>query len=178
MSGLSAVRANREVIDVIVAFRGALNEVPADQCPAVAAEYLRRLFDGSSAAINLMDYGRMRYQTVSNVGRLTLEETSSPQSEFYPFSDFPFTTQQLARGVAYRTALQDPDCPQEYRELLTAQRRTGCLGAPIRLAGRALGEFWVARDDGRPFGGVDEDLAVACGATLARFLQTSWSTSG
>ena len=161
-----------------MAFRRALDEVTPQRCPDVAAEYLRQLFEGTTAAINLMDYGRSRYQTLSNVGQLSPGETATPQSEFYPFSDFPFTTQQLARGGAYRSTLQDPDCPQEYRELLTAQRRTDCLGAPIRLAGRALGEFWVARDDGRPFDEADEDLAVACGATLARFFGPSWAATG
>lgn len=178
MSGVSVARGSRDVIDVIVAFRHALREVPPRQCPEVAAEYLRELFDGSAAALNLMDYGHARYQTLTTVGQLAPEESRAPQSEFYPFSDFPFTTQHLARGGAYRSTLQDPNCPEEYRELLTAQRRTDCLGAPIRLEGRALGEFWVARDSGRPFGEVDEDLAVACGATLARFFRPSWSAAG
>jgi GAF domain-containing protein len=176
--GASVPRGSRDVIDVIVSFRHALNEVTPQRCPDVAAEYLRQLFEGSAAAVNLMDYGRSRYQTLSNVGQLTPGEVPTPQSEFYPFSDFPFTTQHLARGGAYRSTLRDPDCPQEYRELLTAQRRTDCLGAPIRLEGRALGEFWVAREDGRPFDDVDEDLAVACGATLARFFRPSWATAG
>ncbi|MCZ3388378.1 MAG: hypothetical protein LH645_04500 [Actinomycetia bacterium] len=116
-----------------------------------------------------MDYGHSRYQTVANVGQLSQGESRTPKSEFYPFSDFPFTTQHLARGGAHRSALQDPNCPQEYRELLAVQRRTDCLGAPIRLEGCAVGEFWVARENGRAFDEVDEDLAVACGATLARF---------
>lgn len=171
-------RGNRDVVGVIVDFRRALREVSSGDCPDVAAEYLRQLFEGSAAALNLMDYGHSRYQTLSNVGQLSPGESPAPESEFYPFADFPFTTQHLARGGAYRSTLQDPNCPREYRELLTAQRRTDCLGAPIRLEGRALGEFWVTRDDGRSFDEGDEDLAVACGATLARFFQPSWAAAG
>ena len=174
----SKVKGNRDVVGVIVDFRHALSEVAAAECPEVAAEYLRQLFEGSAAALNLMDYGHSRYQTLSNVGQLSSGEIRTPESEFYPFSDFPFTTQHLARGGAYRSTLRDPNCPHEYRELLTAQRRTDCLGAPIRLEGRALGEFWVAREDGRSFDEVDEDLAVACGATLARFFRPSWAAAG
>ncbi len=168
----------RDVIGVILAFRRALREVPPDRCPELAAEYLCDLFDGSMAALNLMDYGGSRYQTITNVGDLVVGEKPSPAEEYYAFADYPFTTQQLARGASYRSALDDPDCPQEYRELLTAQRRTDCLGAPIRLAGNPLGEFWVARDSGRPFDENDEDLAVACGATLARFCRPRWAVAG
>jgi GAF domain-containing protein len=163
------------VVGVIVAFRQALSDVPARRCPEVAAEYLCDLFEGTSAAVNLMDYGRSRFQTVTNVGRLASSEVVRPDSEYYAFADFPFTTTNLARGGAYRSALADETCPDEYRTLLTAQRRTDCLGAPIRLGGRPVGELWVARDTGRPFTEVDEDLAVACGATLARFFRPSWS---
>jgi hypothetical protein len=165
----SKAKGNRDVVDVIVDFRRALGAVSSHDCPEVAAEYLRQLFEGSAAALNLMDYGHSRYQTLSNVGQLSSGESPMPISEFYPFADFPFTTQHLARGGAYRSTLRDPNCPEEYRELLTAQRRTDCLGAPIRLEGRALGEFWVE---------ADEDLAVACGATLARFFRPSWAAAG
>ena len=174
----SRVRGGRDVVDVIVAFRRALLERPPESRPEVAADYLCQLFEGSSAALNLMDYGRSRYQTVTNVGRLVAGETVWPPAEFYSFADFPFTTQQLTRGGSYRSALGDPECPEEYRELLTAHRRTDCLGAPIRLAGRPLGEFWIARENGKPFGEGDEDLAVACGATLARFFRPSWAAVG
>jgi len=98
--------------------------------------------------------------------------------EYYAFVDFPFTTQHLRRGAAYRSDLSDRSCPAEYREMLAADRRTGCLGAPIRLNGTALGEFWVARNNEKPFSDVDEDLAAACGATLARFCRTPWREAG
>ncbi len=162
---------------MIVAFRRALRDSPVDRCPELAAEYLCDLFDGSSTSVNLMDYGLSRFQTVTNVGRLTHSEKVRPDGEYYAFADFPFTTAQLSRGGAYRSTLSDDACPEEYRTLLTAQRRTDCLGAPIRLGGRPVGEFWVARDTGRPFTEVDEDLAVACGATLARFARPSWAAA-
>jgi GAF domain-containing protein len=163
---------------VILAFRQALREVSGQRCPEVAGEFLCDLFDGSAAALNLMDYGHSRYHTVTNVGQLATGERRVPDAEYYAFADFPFTTQHLARGGSYRSALEDPDCPAEYRELLTATRRTDCLGAPIRVAGRPVGEFWVARNTGRPFSEADEDLAVACGATLARFFGPSWAVAG
>jgi hypothetical protein len=165
------------VVGLIVAFRQTLRGVPTQRCPEVAAEYLCELFDGTSAALNLMDYGLSRFQTVTNVGRLAASEVVRPDGEYYAFADFPFTTAHLARGGAYRSTLADDQCPEEYRTLLTAQRRTDCLGAPIRLAGRPVGEFWVARDTGHPFTEVDEDLAVACGATLARFFRPSWAVA-
>ena len=163
---------------MILAFRRALREVPPGKCPEIAAEYLCDLFEGSAAALNLMDYGHSRYQTLTNVGQLAVGERRTPDREYYPFGDFPWTTQHLARGSSYRSMLDDADCPQEYRQLLSAQRRTDCLGAPIRMAGRPVGEFWVARDTGRPFSDADEDLAVACGATLARFFRPSWAVAG
>lgn len=168
------VRQRRSPVRPIDAMIGTIDP---QSCAEVAAEYLCDLFDGSAAALNLMDYGHSRYQTVSNVGQLASGESPVPSSEYYPFADFPFTTQSLTRGGAYRSALEDPTCPQEYRELLTAQRRTDCLGAPIRLAGRPMGEFWVARVSGQPFGEIDEDLAVACGATLARFFRPAWAAA-
>lgn len=161
-----------------MAFRKALNEVPPQQCPEAAAEYLCDLFDGSAAALNLMDYGHSRYQTLTTVGQLVVGESRSPAGEYYPFADFPFTTQHLARGGSYRSTLADADCPREYRQLLSAQRRTDCMGAPMCVAGRPVGELWVARDNGRPFSEADEDLAVACGATLARFFRPSWAVAG
>ena len=174
VSGRSGDPGSRNVVGVILALRHALREAPAQQCPEVAAEYLCDLFDGSMAAVNLMDYGRSRYRTIANVGDLVPAERRSPAAELYAFADFPFTTQHLARGAAYRAALDDGACPSEYRDMLTTDQRTGCLGAPIRLNGNPLGEFWVARDDDQPFTGVDEDLAVACGATLARFYRRQW----
>ena len=169
---------NRDVVSVIVAFRKVLSEARPDDCPDIAAEYLCDLFDGAATAINLMDYGRFRYQTITNVGRLTETERRRPVAEYYSFADFPFTTQQLATGGAYRSALDDAKCPPEYRALLGAMRRTDCLGAPVRHGSRALGEFWVTRDSGTPFTDLDEDLAVACGATLARFFRPSWAIAG
>lgn len=166
------------VVDVIIEFRAALRAVDPQRCPEVAAEFLCELFDGSATALNLMDYGQTRYQTVMNVGRLTPGEHRVPVGEYYGFSEFPMTTQALAKGSAYRSSLMDPDCPAEYRALLSAQRRTDCLGAPIRLSGRPVGEFWVSRDSGRPFTESDEDIAVACGATLARFFRPSWAHVG
>lgn len=173
-----STRGERNVIGVIVDFRRALREVPPQQCPEVAAEYLCALFEGTATALNLMDYGQTRYQTVTNVGRLTRGERPVPVGEYYGFADFPMTTQALAKGAAYRSSLADPACPPEYRELLSAQRRTDCLGAPIRLSGRPVGELWVSRDSGKPFTDADEDLAVACGATLARFFRPSWAHAG
>ncbi len=174
MNGRSGNSGSRDVIGVILSLRQALREAPTQQCPEVAAEYLCDLFGGSMAAINLMDYGRSRYRTIANVGNLVAAEKRAPVAEFYAFGDFPFTTQHLTRGAAYRSALDDPGCPSEYREMLSADRRTGCLGAPIRLNGKPLGEFWVARANDQPFSDVEEDLAVACGATLARFCRTKW----
>ena len=176
--GGDAGGVNRDVINVIVAFRKALSEAKPNDCPDTAAEYLCDLFDGTATAVNLMDYGRFRYQTITNVGRLTGTELHRPVNEYYSFADFPYTTQQLAHGGAYRSALDDATCPQEYRVLLGAMRRTDCLGAPIRHGSRALGEFWVTRDSGAPFTDLDEDLAVACGATLARFFRPSWAVAG
>ncbi len=177
MNGRSGNSGSRDVIGVILALRQALRETPTQQCPEVAAEYLCELFDGSMAAINLMDYGRSRFRTIANVGKLVGAERRSPDGETYAFADFPYTTQHLARGAAYRSALDDPACPTEYREMLSADRRTGCLGAPIRVNGNPLGELWVARDNDQPFTDVEEDLAVACGATLARFCRTQLSVA-
>src|SRR4029079_8802854 len=42
---------DRDVIDVIVDFRRALNEARPDQCPDVAAEYLCELFEGTATAL-------------------------------------------------------------------------------------------------------------------------------
>jgi GAF domain-containing protein len=165
-------------VGVIVGFRRALVEARPEDVPDVAAEYLCDLFGGSATAVNLLDYGHFRFQTITNVGRLTGDERRRPEAEYYSFSDFPFTTQQLARGVAYRSALADVTCPPEYRQLLSGMRRTDCLGAPIRHGARALGEFWVSRDSGKPFTEGDEDLAVACGATLARFFRPAWAVAG
>ena len=170
--------ANRNVINVIVEFRRVLSEARPHQCPDIAAEYLCELFDGSATAVNLMDYGNVRFQTITNVGRLTSSERRRPEGEYYSFTDFPFTAQHLALGSAYRSSLVDDSCPLEYRELLGSTGRTHCLGAPIRLSGRALGEFWITRDSGSPFTEVDEDLAVACGATLARFFRPAWAIAG
>ena len=170
--------ASRNVVNVILDFRRVLSDARPEQCPDVAAEYICDLFDGSAAAVNLMDYGRFRFQTITNVGRLSSSERRSPSAEFYAFTDFPFTTQRLAAGGAYRAALADVDCPEEYRELLTATFRTDCLGAPIRHGARALGELWVSRDSGQPFADVDEDLAVACGATLARYFPSASAVAG
>jgi GAF domain-containing protein len=170
--------ANRNVIDVIVDFRRVLGDGTPEDCVDIASEYLRELFDGSATAINLMDYGHSRFQTIRNVGRLSSTEQTRPEAEFYSFTDFPFTTEQLDRGGAYRSSLAHDDCPSEYRELLRAMHRTDCLGAPIRHSGRPLGEFWVTRDSGRPFTDADEDVAVACGATLARFFRPSWAIAG
>lgn len=178
MTDSSGGVANRNVVNVILDLRRVLSEARPKQCPDVAAEYVCDLFDGSAAAVNLMDYGRFRFQTITNVGRLSSSERRSPSAEFYPFTDFPFTTQRLAAGGAYRAALADVDCPAEYRELLTATDRTDCLGAPIRHGARALGEFWVSRDSGQPFTDVDEDLAVACGATLARYFPSASAVAG
>ncbi len=168
----------RDVIRVITDFRRALGEVAPQDCPEAAAEFLCELFEGSATALNLMDYGQTRFQTVTNVGRLTRDERRVPLGEYYGFADFPMTTQALAKGAAYRSSLLDPTCPPEYRTLLSAQRRTDCMGAPIRLSGRPVGEFWVSRDSGRPFTDADEDLAVACGATLARYFRPSWAHAG
>ena len=165
------------MVGVIVDFRRALRDVSPEHCPEVAAEYLCHLFGGSATALNLMDYGLARYQTVTNVGRLTVDERPTPDGEYYAFADYPMTSQALSKGLAYRSSLEDPSCVPEYRQLLTAQRRTDCLGAPIRLAGRPVGELWVSRDTGQPFTDGDEDLAVACGATLARFYRPSWARS-
>jgi GAF domain-containing protein len=176
--GRSGGAVDRDVINVIVDFRRVLDEARPDQCPEIAAEYLCDLFDGSATALNLMDYGNVRFQTIRNVGRLSATERSRPDSEYYPFSDFPFSAQQLAHGGAYRAALADPACPAEYRQLLGSMRRSDCLGAPIRHGGRALGELWVTRDSGRPFTDADENLAVACGATLARFFRPAWAIAG
>ncbi len=178
MTEYSGGVANRNVVNVIVDFRRVLSDARPEQCPDVAAEYLCDLFDGSAAAVNLMDYGRFRFQTITNVGRLSGSERRSPSAEFYALNDFPFTTQRLAAGGAYRAALADVDCPEEYRELLSATNRTDCLGAPIRHGARALGEFWVSRDSGQPFTDVDEDLAVACGATLARYFPSASAVAG
>ena len=168
----------RDVVSVIVEFRRTLTETQPNHVPDVAAEYLCDLFDGAATAVQLMDYGHFRFQTIANVGRLAVGERPRPEAEYYPFSDYPFSTQQLGRGGAYRSSLEDQTCAPEYRELLRAMRRTDCLGAPIRHGGRALGEFWVARDTGKQFTDIDEDLAVACGATLARFFRPAWAVAG
>jgi GAF domain-containing protein len=166
------------VVGVILELREALDEASASQRPEFAAEYLCDLFDGTAAAINLMDYGRARYQTVRNVGRLSVGEVTRPDGEFYAFADFPYTSHQLNHGGAYRSSLVDPACPPEYRQLLSAMRRTDCMGAPIRLSGRPVGEFWVTRDGGQPFTEADADVAVACGATLARYFRPEWAVAG
>ncbi|MFL6287667.1 MAG: GAF domain-containing protein [Actinomycetes bacterium] len=176
--GRSRGVVDRDVIDVIVDFRRVLNEARPDQCPDIAAEYLCDLFDGSATALNLMDYGNVRFQTIRNVGHLSSTERHRPIGEYYPFSDFPFSAQQLAHGGAYRAALADPSCPPEYRELLGGMRRTDCLGAPIRHTGKAIGELWVTRNTGRSFTDAEENLAVACGATLARFFRPTWAIAG
>ena len=178
VSGHSGGADARDVVSVIVDFRRTLSETRPDQCPDIAAEYLCDLLDGAATALNLMDYGNVRFQTIRNIGRLAPTERSRPEAEFYAFSDFPYSAQQLARGGAYRSALSDPKCPPEYRELLRGMHRSDCLGAPIRHGARALGEFWVTRDSGRPFTDADEALAVACGATLARFFRPAWAIAG
>ena len=68
--GGGAGRDGRDVVSVIVDFRNVLNEARPVDCPDIAAEYLCDLFDGAATAMNLMDYGRFRYQTITNVGRL------------------------------------------------------------------------------------------------------------
>jgi GAF domain-containing protein len=171
MGTMGGHRPDRDVVSVIVQMREILSVTAPRDCSTVAAEYLCDLFGGTAAAINLMDHGLSRFQTVRNVGRLTAAERVIPMGEYYAFVDFPFTTAHLARGAAYRASLADPDCPAEYRALLSGQRRGACLGAPIRHAGRPVGEFWVARDTAEPFGEEDIDFAVACGATLARFFR-------
>ena len=168
----------RDVVSVIIEFRRVLSEARPDDSPEVAAEFLCDLFNGSATALNFMDYDSVRFQTILNVGRLSATERRRPNAEYYPFTDFPFSAQHLARGGSYSSSLADPMCPPEYRELLRAMRRTDCLGAPIRHSGRALGEFWVTRDNGQPFTGADEDLAVACGATLARYFRPAWAIAG
>jgi hypothetical protein len=169
--------AHRDVVNVIVDFRQVLTDARPEDCPDVAAEYLCELFEGSAAALNLMDYTNVRFHTIRNVGSLVPSERSHPVDEYYPFSDFPFSAQQLGRGAAYRASVGDAHCAPEYRELLGAMRRTDCMGAPIRLHGRAVGELWVSRDSGREFTEADEDLAVACGATLARFFRPTWAAA-
>jgi GAF domain-containing protein len=175
--GRSRKPAHRDVVDVIVDFRRVLAETRPDQCPDVAAEYLCELFEGSATALNLMDYSKVRFHTIRNVGALVPRERSHPVGEYYAFGDFPYSAQQLGRGAAYRASVDDPLCAPEYRELLGGMRRTDCLGAPIRHQGRAFGELWVSRDSGRPFTDADEDLAVACGATLARFFRPAWAVA-
>ena len=168
---------HRDVVNVIVDFRQVLSQARSEDCPDVAAEYLCDLFEGSAAALNLMDYTNVRFHTIRNVGALVSSERRRPVGEYYPFSDFPFSAQQLERGAAYRASVDDALCAPEYRELLGAMRRTDCMGAPIRHHGRAVGELWVSRDSGRPFSEADEDLAVACGATLARFFRPTWAAA-
>jgi len=169
--------AHRDVVSIIVDFRRVLTEARPDHCPDIAAEYLCELFDGSATALNLMDYQNVRFHTIRNIGVLVPTERTRPVGEYYPFGDFPFSAQQLGRGAAYSASVDDPTCAPEYRELLGGMRRTDCLGAPIRHHGRAFGELWVSRDSGRPFTDADEDLAVACGATLARFFRPKWAAA-
>ena len=169
--------AHRDVVSVIVDFRRVLSEARPEDCPDVAAEYLCELFEGSATALNLMDYSNVRFHTIRNVGSLVAPEKSRPVGEYYSFDDFPFSAQQLGRGAAYRASVNDLSCAPEYRELLGAMRRTDCMGAPIRHQGRAVGELWVSRDSGRAFTEADEDLAVACGATLARFFRPAWAAT-
>jgi hypothetical protein len=161
----------RDVVRVITELGDLLRpRTSAIDCAEAAGRFVCDLFAGSTAAVNLMDYERLQYRTIVNVGDLGTELREQPESEYYPFGAFPFTTQRLLLGGAYRACLDDPDCPMEYRELLTVQGNHCCLGAPIRRQGRPLGELWVSRMRGPSFTEQDGDLAVACGATVARQL--------
>jgi len=160
-----------DVVRIVTDMRRALEqETQALGCADAAARYVQSLFAGSSATVNLMDYELRLYHTITNVGELSVGEQHHPEGEYYSFDAFPATTQQLMRGAAYRASLFDPDCPPENRAILESHGKDSCMGAPIRSNGRPLGEIWITRVGGSPFAENDVDLAVACGATLARHL--------
>ena len=164
-------RSRRDVVEIVTDLRGALErETRALSCADAAAVYVQSLFEGSSATVNLMDYELRLYHTITNVGDLSSGEEHHPVGEYYSFDAFPATTHQLMRGGAYHASLSDPDCPAEHRAILESHGKDSCMGAPIRSNGRPLGEIWVTRQGGSPFTENDVDLAVACGATIARHL--------
>jgi len=163
--------SRRDVVQIVTEMRSVLEpESRALDCADAAASYVQSLFAGSSATVNLMDYELRLYHTITNVGELSVGEQHHPQGEYYSFDAFPATTQQLMRGAAYCASLLDLDCPPEHRAILESHGKDSCMGAPIRSNGRPLGEIWVTRMGGSPFTDNDVDLAVACGATLARHL--------
>lgn len=163
-TGQDVVRVVTELQRILRAQRSALD------CADAAAEFIRRLFRANSATVNLMDYEQQQYQTITNVGELSTGESHHPAAEFYSFDSFPATTQQLLRGGAYRASLGDPHCQPEHLRILRSHHKHACMGAPIRIHGRPLGELWLTRSGVDDFTENDADLAVACGATIARHL--------
>ena len=172
VSDTSGAEGSRDVVGVIVAFRHALREVPGAEVSRgrrrVPLRPLRRVGGGAQPdglrTLPVPDADQRR--TARDRGAPTPDVGVLPLRRL-PLHDPAPGARGLRTGRPGGSGL--PAGVPGAADRPTA--RTDCLGAPIRLAGRPVGEFWVARNSGRPFGEVDEDLAVACGATLARFFR-------
>jgi hypothetical protein len=160
------------VVGVLARLRASLLRVDTviEVSDAIGVEALR-VFDSTTATIQLLDRQTRRYRTINNIGTLAPGEDPHPEGESYDFDAYPFSTSALLRGRPYQASLLDANCPQEYRDLLEQAERVSCLGAPVIVDGRAIAELWLARDHDVPYDDYDERLACAVGVVLGRRLE-------
>ncbi|MFJ2820137.1 diguanylate cyclase domain-containing protein [Streptomyces toxytricini] len=143
---------------------------PRDSVRA-AARAARLALDGSFAAISAWERERGRLRVLVNEGERRPGEAEFPEDESYPVHDFPEITEFLhelwAGGGGPHAWVEHAGSgrPGRRGEALRRRGRGTCVVAPIVLSGRAWGELYVARDDGRA--DFDEDDAEFAGVLAA-----------
>ncbi|MEY9849278.1 diguanylate cyclase (GGDEF)-like protein [Streptacidiphilus sp. BW17] len=167
----------RAVVGLAQAMAGAPDARHAAQLGAGRA---RAAIDADFAAISVWERERGELRVLVNDGLLAPGEEQLPENESYPLGEYP----EIARNLAERGLGEDfapdglprawvqsadggvangPDC----RARAASLRRRGracCLVAPIVLGGRAWGELYLARIEGKPVFDADE---AAYGTVLA-----------
>ena len=115
-----------------------------------AAAEAHRVLDADVVSVSVWERETGLLRVLVNFGSLAPDETTHPQNETYPVSDFPtvlLSEDDLGPWVQLaETGSGDP----KRVDLLRRRGRSCALIAPIVFGGRAWGELYAARAAGQP----------------------------
>ncbi|HET8614320.1 MAG TPA: sensor domain-containing diguanylate cyclase [Actinomycetales bacterium] len=138
-----------------------LSDADYSELLAVPAEHALERLDADSVSLSRWERDRGALRCVVNVGRLAPGEERFPVDETYDLSEWE-TVVDLARGHGTAYQLDDPDLPDQGRDLLEHLGHRSAVSVPVYVGERLWGELWATkRSTPLAAGAIEATTAVA-----------------
>jgi diguanylate cyclase (GGDEF)-like protein len=116
----------------------------------IAAEEAQVAMDAASVSVSRLVPGTLNVRTIVNVGDLGPNEVRWPEDETYTIDEFDGLKLVVDGLQSWTWRADDPECPENERQLLRELGKGSSVGAPLVVDGRLWGEFYATRHVGEP----------------------------